>query len=450
MMERKVQKKFIQETIRIAWPAVLESFFVSFASMLDSLMVSKLGASAVAAVGLTTQPKLIGFCFFIALNVAISALTARRKGEKKQKEANYIFKAAFCITIVAGILISIFNVALAEPIMHIAGSSADTHDSAVTYYRIIMGAMMFQIISLAINAAQRGAGNTKIALKTNLVSSSINLIGNFFLINGPFGLPAFGIRGAAIATVMGTVVACVMSIRSILKKDGFISIYYIIENKVKFTFSGVKQLYNIAVNTLIEQVLMRIGFIIVAMMAARMGTNEFAAHQVAMNVMAMSFSLGDGMQIAAVTLIGQSLGQGNVELAKKYGKICQYMGNLISIIVSLCCLLGGRWYYGLFFKEQEIVAIGVIIMRMLVVIVIFQISQVIYMGCLRGAGDVKFTTIASTISVTFVRTIASYLFAYVAGFGVYGIWMGIICDQITRWLFTSLRFRSGKWTSYRI
>ena len=99
---------------------------------------------------------------------------------------------------------------------------------------------------------------------------------------------------------------------------------------------------------------------------------------------------------------------------------------------------------------QEIVDIGVMIIRIMIIIVLFQVSQVIYMGCLRGAGDTTYTAIASTISVTIIRTSASYFFGFVMGLGMAGIWMGILADQISRFLFASIRFKQGKWTKIHI
>ena len=188
----------------------------------------------------------------------------------------------------------------------------------------------------------------------------------------------------------------------------------------------------------------------VAVMAAKMGTDAFAAHQVGMNVMSLSFSFGDGMQVAAVALIGRSLGEEKPDLAKVYGGICQKMGLVISMVLAVCYLLGGEFLFSLYFKEAHIIAIGVEIMRVIVVIVLLQISQVIYMGCLRGAGDVLFTTIASTFSVTFVRTICSYGLCYTAGLGLIGIWFGVVCDQLCRFLLTRWRFKSGAWTKVKI
>ena len=104
----------------------------------------------------------------------------------------------------------------------------------------------------------------------------------------------------------------------------------------------------------------------------------------------------------------------------------------------------------MFFEEAHIVAIGVGIMKVLTVIVLLQISQVIYMGCLRGAGDVKFTTMASMLSITFVRPIFSYVFCYMMGFGVIGIWYGVVFDQMTRFVLTQWRFKSEKWMKIKI
>ena len=440
----------MQETFQMAWPAVLESFFVALAGMIDSLMVSSIGAYAVAAVGLTTQPKFIGLAMFVAANVAVSAIVARRKGQADRDGANQVLVAALAFVLLAGIVVSLACVVFADPIIRLCGSNEDTHEAAVIYFQIIMGGMMFNIVSLVINAAQRGAGSTRIAMKTNVTANVLNMIGNYLLIGGNCGFPAMGIRGAALATVFGTVVACGMSIASIIPKDSFVSIPYMRERRIRFRLSSLKNIFRMGSSIFLEQILLRVGFMAVAVMTAKLGTDAFAAHQVGMNVMSLSFSFGDGMQVAAVALIGRSLGEEKPEMAKVYGATCQRMGAAISLVLAVCYLLGGRFLYSLYFQEAHIIAMGVEIMRVIVVIVVLQISQVIYMGCLRGAGDVLFTTVASTISVTFVRTISSYGLCYTAGLGLIGIWLGIVCDQLCRFILTKWRFRSGVWTKVKI
>ena len=185
-------------------------------------------------------------------------------------------------------------------------------------------------------------------------------------------------------------------------------------------------------------------------MAADMGTDAMAAHQVGMNVMSLSFSFGDGMQAAAVALIGQSLGRKDPRQASRYGSICQMTGMAIALCLSVLFLAGGRAFYHLYFEEEHIIQMGVVIMRMIVIIVLFQIPQVVFTGSLRGAGDVMFTAVASTISVTIVRTVVSYAACYGLQLGLTGIWMGIIADQLCRLVLTSTRYRHGKWMQMKV
>ena len=443
-------KTIIRNVINMAWPAVIESFFVAFVGLVDSYMVSSLGSNAVAAVGLTTQPKFLGLSLFFALNVSVSALVARRRGEQRQDLANRILYTALVFILVAAVILSTTLVYFASDIIRFCGSTPETHDMAVSYFQIIMGGMIFNCIQMGINSAQRGAGNTKITMRTNVTSNFINMIGNYLLIGGHFGFPALGIRGAAIATVFGTVVASVMSILSVMKSDGFISIPYIIKNKIHPALVTFGSIVKIGYSVFFEQVLMRIGFMATALMAANQGNDAMAAHQVGMNLMGLTFAFGDGLQSTAVALIGRSLGAEDPDLAKEYGRTCRMIGAIIAVVLTAVYYFGARPLCSLFFEEEHIVELGVSILHVIIFVVIFQISQVIYMGSLRGAGDTLYTAIASMISVTFVRTFISYFCGYVLNWGIAGIWLGVLGDQVSRYIFASIRFKAGKWVQIKI
>lgn len=446
----KYNKNTFSIVLNMAIPAIIESFFVSFAGFVDSMMVSTLGAESVAAVGLTTQPKFMGLAIFIAINVSLSALVARRFGQKDRKSANSILYTAIILIFILTIIISSVCVSFAPEILRFCGTTNETHDNAVLYYRIIMAGMLFNCIQMGINSAQRGAGNTKITMRTNLVSNSVNIVFNYLLIGGKFGFPRLGIAGAALATVLGTVVSSIISIFSIMKKDCFISIRYIIREKIKPSFVALKNIIQVGYSVFFEQMLLRIGFMMTALMAADQGTGAMAAHQVAMNTMSLTFAFGDGLQSAAVALIGRSLGEKNPDKAKEYGGACQFIGGIISVALAVIYFSGAKTVMGWFFKEREIIDIGVGLMKMVIITVLFQVRQVIYMGSLRGAGDTLFTAIVSASSVTIMRTATSYIFGYVLGFGIYGVWAGILADQFARCIAATLRFRAGKWIHIKI
>ncbi len=447
------KKEHFKTCFNMAWPSILESFFMAFAGLLDSLMVSSLGPSAVAAIGLTAQPKFIGLAMFIAINVSISALVARRRGEDKREDANQIAMTAFLFAILAAGLISLIFVSNAETILKLCGTNADTHEDAVEYFSIIMSGIIFNVIQMSINSAQRGSGNTKITMRTNMVSNIINVFGNWVLINGHLGFPALGVRGAALATVFGSLVASVMSILSIsgIGKDTFISIPFMVKQRIRPALTALKQIIHVGYSIFFEQLLMRIGFMATALMAANQGTDAMAAHQVSMNLMGLAFSFGDGLQAAAVALIGHSLGAKKPDLAKEYGATCRFMGFTISIILGFVYLFGGKTLFGLFFPEEpHIVTICIHISYVIIVTILFQISQVIYMGCLRGAGDTRYTALCSMLSVTVIRTVFSFVCCYVFHWGIIGIWMGILADQVSRYTFASIRFKQGKWVHITI
>ncbi len=439
-----------RKAISVAWPAMTESFFVTLAGMIDTMMVAAMGSYAVAAVGLTNQPKFIGLTLFFGVNVAVSALVARRKGEQRRESANEIFMTSLVLTLILCAVITVIFVVFAPQMMELAGSNADTHQAAVEYFQIIMGGMFFNVLTMVINAAQRGSGNTRLSMTTNLVSSIVNVIFNYLLIEGHLGFPAWGIRGAAIATVLGTVVSAAMAVFSLFRNNSYVRIPDMIRQKARPTRESAGAIWRLAWNTSLENIAMRIGFLATALLAARLGTDEFAAHNIGMNILGLGFSFADGMQVAAVALTGEALGAGKKKEAREYGGICQKIGFVISVALSLLLLLGGRWFYSLYFREEHILDMGVIITRYTMFIVLLQISQIIFTGCLRAAGDVHYTLVGALISVTLIRTLVTVLLVLVFNLGLHGIWLGVLSDQLSRFFLMGRRFRQGKWVDLKI
>ena len=343
------RKEYFKKSLKIAWPAVLEFFFISIAGFIDTFMVSSMGPAAIAAIGLTTQPKFIALSVFFAINAAVSALIARRRGEKNREKANQILTTALYLTMFFVILLTFVMIIFADEVLVFAGSNTDTHKLAYDYYMIIMLGMIFNALSMLINASHRGCGNTNIAFVTNLISSVINIGFNFLLIEGRLGFPKMGVRGAALATVIGTIVASIMCIISLFDKDSYMNFMTMAKSQFKFSLEIANEIKNLAVNLFIENVSARVGFMVTAISAAKLGTDAFAAHNVGMNLLSLSFSFGNGMQVAAIALTGNALGANEKEEAIKYGKSCQELGFIFSVIISLILIFFGRNIFSIFF-----------------------------------------------------------------------------------------------------
>jgi len=185
-----------------------------------------------------------------------------------------------------------------------------------------------------------------------VVSNLVNVLFNYLLIGGNLGFPALGIRGAAIATVIGSVFGCGMSIFSLFSKQSFVYIRGIqgyIASKL-----DIKSLLNVGSSAFTEQIFFRIGFLLFAITVANLGNTAYAAHQIGMNMMSLSFSFADGFSVASVALIGRSLGQKRRDLAKLYANMCQRMGLVCAFLMSLVFLFFGRGLFSLFSSDPAI------------------------------------------------------------------------------------------------
>ncbi len=447
-VERPSDGELLRRTLKVAWPSMIESFLIALVSLVDTIMVSSLGDYAIAAVGLCGQPRMLALAMFFAMTTAVSALVARRKGEGDRDSAIRILKLALCVSLVLVVLISLACVFFAGEILDLMGAQADTREFAVQYFRIVMGGMLFNVVSMVLNAAQRGAGNTKIAMRTNITSNLVNVCFNYLLIGGNFGFPALGVQGAAIATVLGTVVACAMSIVSVTHPEGFVWLFK--RTGKIYDARSVKSLVNIGASTFLEQIILRLGFVVYAALVGHLGTTAYTTHQIAMNILTISFAFGDGLAVAAVALVGYSLGEKRPDLAQIYGSFCQRCGVICSLALSVVYIFFGKYIFGVFSDTPQVIYDGTVIMQLMTVIVLIQISQVIYSGCLRGSGDAKYTAFVSFINIGILRPGLAYIMIYIFDFGLVGAWIGLVFDQTVRLIMTSVRFKRGKWMKISI
>ncbi|MBQ8917098.1 MAG: polysaccharide biosynthesis C-terminal domain-containing protein, partial [Oscillospiraceae bacterium] len=203
-------------TLSIAWPSALEAFLVALIAAVDTIMVGSLGAEAISAVGITTQPKFVVLTVIISLNVGVTTIVARRKGERDPEAANRCLRQGILLSTALSLLLNSLAFAFAPQLLVFSGAEQEILADAVLYFRIILVGNFFYSVGLTINAAQRGVGNTKISMVTNLTANGINLIFNYLLIGGNFGFPRWGVMGAAIATALGNFIAFILSFHSIL------------------------------------------------------------------------------------------------------------------------------------------------------------------------------------------------------------------------------------------
>ena len=189
-----------KKTLSIAWPSTVEGALMSIIGSVDTMMVGTLGAASIAAVGLTGQPRMIMLILAQALCIGTTALCARRKGAHDQQGANNCLNQSLAIITVIGIFMTLTGYFGAEWLMKLGGANEDTLELSITYFRVISLAFLPSCWQLCICAAMRAIGKTRVTMVTNVTANVVNVILNYILINGKLGLPALGVKGAAIAT----------------------------------------------------------------------------------------------------------------------------------------------------------------------------------------------------------------------------------------------------------
>lgn len=441
-------KEIYQKTLKIAWPSAMEAILISLIGAVDMMMVGGLGTNAIAAVGITTQPKFLIMAFVFALNTGVTVIVSRRKGANNQEGARKALRNALVLSVGISLISTIVGIVFSREILMFAGANLDYINDAMAYFNIVLFGNFFYLISLTMTAAQRGVGNTKISLITNVSANVVNIIFNYLLINGIWIFPRWGVAGAAVATAMGNIVSLILAMYNLNKKDNFLHVDF--KQDWSFDKETLVSIWKISSSSLIEQVFIRIGFMMYAKAVAGLGTLQFATHYIVMQVMSITFSTGDGLSIATSSLVGQSLGAKRTDLAYIHGKVSQRIGMVISFSLAVLIILNRNLIISLFSSDPDIIKLGANILIILCFIIQFQIAQVITVGSLRGAGDVKFVAMLSLVSVTILRPLLTFFLAYTLNFGLYGAWFSVVFDQMIRYYVGRYRFKKAEWVKIEV
>ena len=454
------QEAAYRDVSRIALPAVAELVLVSLIASADTIMVGNLGKNALAAVSLPSQPRMIMLSTFFALNVGVTAIVARRKGEERRADANTTLRNALMLVFALSILIMVLAVAFAEPLMRLAGGNTNTPDdaivlkNAITYFKIMAYGLPVNALSMCINAAMRGVGNTKLTLRVNIISNLVNIFFNYLLINGHWGFPRWEVAGAAIASVIGITAGAVLSFIAVAFHS---SSYLHLSRRDSWRLDppAMRSIIRVGGNAMTEQLAMRFGFFLYSRIIYGLGVTVYAAHNICMQLLALTFNFADGLAVAGTSLVGQNLGAKRSDLSMLYGKISQRLALIFALIIAAFVALLRYPLSALFINAQTpdaALVISIAAQTMLVVAVLqpIQMNSVVLAGCLRGAGDNLYVASRMMLCVSIIRPVMTILAVEVLHLGLAGTWLLSLSEIFLRLYFFSTRFASGKWKEKRV
>ena len=388
-----------------------------------------MGLTAISAVSVTNPPRLFIISVFIALNTVLTSLIAKCVGEEDRDKANRFFDSVLKIVLLLSIVLSIASVALARPIMLAFSHQMDTLDASITYFRIVMGGMVFNTLFMAINAALRGCGHTNLTFTANIIFCGVNILFNYLLIEGHMGFPALGIAGAAIATVAGMLAALIFMIFQAFRKDLFVNIPYCISKRYSLSREGTREIGQLSRSTITDGLATRVSILIIGAIVARIGSYQMAVYSVGMHLMSVNQALGSGLQTAGVALVGRSYGAKDKALMNDYKRNILRLGLGSAVVLGLAIVAGGRWFYGFFSDDPVFISMGATSCLFIGAITISQTMKFALTGCMQGVGAMKEVMTASIVSFSVVNLGVLAFTVFILKMGVWGAWIGSLASQ---------------------
>ena len=435
-----------RQILELAWPAILGNLLQTIVSMVDLVMVGRLGAVAVASVGLGGQMLWFLNALMVSVTVGTTALVARFIGAKQKKDAEHVLMQSMILVLLLSSFLTVFWYIFAEKALLLIGASHEVAELGGTYIRIVFLSTPCIFMIFTSEGALRGAGDTKTPMKVGATMNLINVVLNYILIFGKFGFPALGVRGAGIATATAYVWAAVTYIVI------FFSGKFILHMRKEFTLDTktVKRIIRIGIPASIQRVVMSGSMILYVSIIAGFGTTALAAHQIGLRVESLSYMPGFGFAVAATALVGQNLGARNPQKAEESGWGAAKLCALLMGTAGLFMILFPRPMARLFVADMEVVDLAAWYLRIVAIsepplAIIFTLA-----GGLQGAGDTRSPLYISVFGLWIFRIPLAYFLGVVLGWGAVGAWTAMTIDTFVRGALYIYRFKAGKWKEVKV
>jgi putative MATE family efflux protein len=432
----------------LAVPMILELSLESVFALVDIFFVSKLGANAIATVGLTEAMVTLVYSVAIGLSTAATAMVARRIGEKDPAAASYAGAQAILLCLAIAVVLSIAGVVLAPHILQMMGASPEVVRDGTGFARIMLGGSVIIVMLFLINGIFRGAGNAAIAMRSLWLASGINIVLCPALINGWGPLPAMGLPGAAVATTIGRGIGVLYQCWYLYKGSNGIQLkaaHFIANMPI------IKGLVKIAWPATFQFIIASGSWIVLARLVAETGgTDASAGYQVAIRNVVFFILPAWGLSNAAATLVGQNLGAGQPERAEKSVLLTARYNALFMAFVTVLFVFFAGPIIGIFTKEAAIQQVGAQALRIIGMGYIFYGIGMVMMQALNGAGDTKTPTLINFVGFWLFQIPLAYGLAKTMGMGPQGAFVAVPVAETFIAIACWWMFKRGKWKQVKV
>ncbi|MDD9940408.1 MAG: MATE family efflux transporter [Myxococcales bacterium] len=432
---------------QLAWPTSTTFALHALVGIVDFLIVSELGADAVAAVGIGSQVQMMQFSLFASVTMGTTALVARAVGARELDEADRVLRTSMALTAGLGVA-CVAAVPLADETIALFGVTPSVAALATDYF--VLG-LLFSApmgVSIALGNGLRAAGDVRTPLLFGVVSNSLNVVLDYGLVFGKWGFPAMGVRGAALAS--GLAISIGTALVFVLWAQNRLAL------RPRGCFRGVsweitRRLFRIGLPSAAEGALFNVGILAFTGIIARFGTAAVGAYFIGVRILAFSFVPGIGFQVAASTLVGQHLGAQNPEEARRAGWRATMGAMGVMSVVGLSIVLLSEPMAGWFGASgARTVELAVVFIWILGAAQPLMAAEFALGGALRGAGDTRFPLLAVVSGLFGGRLLAAMMVIHVFSGSVIAVWCCLFADYGIKATLLSTRFASGRWQTISV
>ncbi|WP_042221297.1 MATE family efflux transporter [Oceanobacillus manasiensis] len=428
----------------LTWPIFVEILLHMLMGNADTLMLSQYSDKAVAAVGVSNQILSVVIVMFGFVAQGAAILIAQNLGANRSKQAGEISVLSISLNLWFSLLLSVALFFGAKGILRIMDLPSEIMGEATAYMQIVGGLIFVQALIMTTGAILRSYGHTKDTMMVTIGMNIVNVIGNYFVIFGPFGLPVFGVEGVAFSTAISRFFGFIVLLLLLIKRTkGELDF----SRFLHYPKQHVKGLLQIGIPSAGEQLSYNASQMVITYFVAQMGTIAITTKVYAQNIMMFIFlfsiAIGQGTQI----LIGHMIGAGKIEDA--YERAIKSLR--ISIFISLgtaglVYLLHGQ-LLGIFTDNPTILETGAFLLLMTVILEPGRAFNLVMISSLRAAGDVKFPVYIGIASMWGISVTFAWFFGIFLDLGLIGIWIAFIADEWLRGIFMLRRWRKRHWVS---
>jgi len=447
---------YTQGSIRIAVvllaiPMILELILESVFAVVDMYFVSHLNQGAkqaMATVGLTESVISIVYTLGFGVSMAATAVVARRIGEKDNEGAAHAGAQSILIGIAISIVLSIAGVIFAPSVLKLMGAAPDVIKEGAPFARIMFGSSLVIIMLFLINGVYRGAGDATMAMRSLWIASGINIILCPMLIYGYGPFPELGLKGAAIATVIGRTTGVLYQCYHLF---GGKRIIHLVRHHFKWDVPVIKTLVEVAWPATSQFFIQSGSWIILSWLVSKTGsTDASAGYQVAIRNVVFFILPAWGLSNAAATLVGQNLGAKQPDRAAKSVLLTAKYNAIFMGVVMLLFLFLASPIMSIFTHEAKVHSYGVSALQIIGAGYIFYGIGMVMIQALNGAGDSKTPTVINLFGFWFFQIPLAWILAKTLNMGPVGAFIAIPVAESFLALAAWYYFRLGKWKEVKI